>query len=108
MTAQVSIIGGGLAGSEAAMFLANRGIQVSLQEMRPMLMTEAHQTDHFGELVCSNSFKTTDPDSGPGLLKAEMAAWGSLALDGAGSGPVDGGMDVAVDRTSCGALVTRH
>ena len=76
MTYHVTIVGGGLAGSEAALDLANRGIAVRLLEMRPQRQTPVHHTDGLAELVCSNSLKSTKPDSAAGLLKQELTALG--------------------------------
>ena len=76
----VKIIGAGLAGSEAAWYLANHGIKVKLYEMRPVKMTPAHHTEKFAELVCSNSFRSNDPYNAVGLLK-EMTIIGSLILE---------------------------
>ena len=78
---QVTVIGGGLAGSECAIQLADRGFSVKLCEMRPQVSSPAHHTDHLAELVCSNSFKSTRPDSAAGLLKAELERMGSVLLD---------------------------
>ena len=78
---QVTVIGGGLAGSECAIQLADRGFAVKLCEMRPQVSSPAHHTDHLAELVCSNSFKSTRPDSAAGLLKAELERMGSVLLD---------------------------
>ena len=72
-----TIIGGGLAGSEAAWALANRGVRVTLHEMRPAKGTEAHQTGCLAELVCSNSFKSVELHNAHGLLKAELRMLGS-------------------------------
>ena len=83
MTYHVTIVGGGLAGSEAALDLANRGIAVRLIEMRPMCPTPVHHTDGLAELVCSNSLKSTKPDSAAGLLKRELALLGSPLLEAA-------------------------
>ncbi len=94
----VHIVGGGLAGSEAAYFLAERNISVVLHEMRPTKMTEAHKTERFAELVCSNSFKSQSPSSAPGMLKAEMNCIGSLILKEASKAAVPGGEALAVDR----------
>ena len=81
MTHQVHIIGGGLAGSEAAWQLAEAGVKVRLSEMRGVEGTAAHKTDDLGELVCSNSFRSDDSESNAvGLLHAEMRAMGSLIL----------------------------
>ena len=96
---KVHIVGSGLAGSEAAFFLASRGVQVVIHEMRPKKMTEAHQTDQCAELVCSNSLKSKSPVSGPGMLKAEMDHyWIVLFLDTARKFEVPAGEALAVDR----------
>jgi methylenetetrahydrofolate--tRNA-(uracil-5-)-methyltransferase len=95
---QIRIIGAGLAGCEAAFFLANRGIQVKLHEMRPLKQTEAHQTDSLAELVCSNSFKSLSPITAPGILKSEMMALGSLAMDCSKIAAIGAGEALAVDR----------
>jgi methylenetetrahydrofolate--tRNA-(uracil-5-)-methyltransferase len=92
-------VGGGLAGSEAAWALAERGIAVTLHEMRPLRMTAAHQTDRLAELVCSNSFKSVELTNAHGLLKAEMRRLGSVVLDAADQARVPGGAALAVDRT---------
>src|SRR5690606_4281576 len=78
--AQVTVVGGGLSGSEAAHQLAERGHEVTLYEMRPVRGTPAHQTEHLAEVVCTNSFKSLDPANAHGLLKTEMRALGSLLL----------------------------
>ena len=75
-----TVVGGGLAGSEAAWALAERGVRVTLYEMRPAVQTPAHQTDRLAELVCSNSFKSVELTNAHGLLKAELRALGSLLL----------------------------
>ena len=72
MTQRVTVVGGGLAGSEAAWQLATRGCEVTLHEMRPVTTTPAHKTDRLAELVCSNTFKSTELTNAHGLLKAEM------------------------------------
>src|SRR5207244_3586095 len=94
------VVGGGLAGSEAAWALAERGIAVTLQEMRPFRMTAAHQTDRRAELVCSNSFKSIEPTNAHGLLKAEMRRLSSIVLDAADRARVPGGAALAVDRVA--------
>src|SRR6188768_1243600 len=94
----VTIIGGGLAGSEAAWQLAQRGIHVRLHEMRPVRGTAAHRTDRLGELVCSNTFKSTETTNAHGLLKAEMRLLGSLILQCADEARVPGGTALTVDR----------
>src|SRR4051794_1815115 len=96
--APISIIGGGLAGSEAAWQLAERGHDVVVHEMRPVVRTAAHQTESLAELVCSNTFKSTDTSNAHGLLKAEMRALGSLILWAADEARVPGGSALAVDR----------
>ena len=92
------MIGGGLAGCEAAWALAERGVAVRLCEMRPVRTTPAHHTDALAELVCSNSFKSLEPTNAHGLLKAEMRRLGSLVLQAADVARVPGGAALAVDR----------
>jgi methylenetetrahydrofolate--tRNA-(uracil-5-)-methyltransferase len=94
----IQIVGGGLAGSEAAFQLAERGHTVVLHEMRPLRGTAAHKTDRLGELVCSNTFKSTEVSNAHGLLKAEMRALGSVVLWAADQARVPGGSALAVDR----------
>ena len=94
----VCVIGAGLAGSEAVWQLAQRGIAVSLYEMRPARMTEAHQSGECAELVCSNSFKSLNRENAHGLLKAELEARGSLIMAGARLHAVPAGQALAVDR----------
>ena len=96
--AEIHIVGGGLAGSEAAFQLAERGHPVVLHEMRPLRGTAAHKTDRLGELVCSNTFKSTETANAHGLLKAEMRALGSVVLWAADQARVPGGSALAVDR----------
>src|SRR5215218_8815098 len=96
--AEVSVIGGGLSGSEAAYQLAERGHWVTLYEMRPTRKTPAHQTDLLAEVVCTNSFKSVEPHTAHGLLKTEMRALGSLLLRVAESARVPGGTALTVDR----------
>jgi methylenetetrahydrofolate--tRNA-(uracil-5-)-methyltransferase len=93
-----TVVGGGLAGSEAAWALAERGVRVTLHEMRPVLPTPAHRTDRLAELVCSNTFKSVDITNAHGLLKAELRALGSLLLPCADEARVPGGTALAVDR----------
>ena len=92
------MIGGGLAGCEAAWALAERGVAVRFCEMRPVRTTPAHHTDALAELVCSNSFKSLEPTNAHGLLKAEMRRLGSLVLQAADVARVPGGAALAVDR----------
>jgi methylenetetrahydrofolate--tRNA-(uracil-5-)-methyltransferase len=95
---KASVIGGGLAGCEAAWALAERGVQVTLHEMRPVVKTAAHQSDRLAELVCSNSFKSIELENAHGLLKSELRALGSLLLTCADEARVPGGSALAVDR----------
>lgn len=95
---RVTVVGGGLAGCEAALQLAARGRRVRLIEMRPARSTPAHKTDRLGELVCTNSFKSEDPSNAHGQLKREMRALGSLLLESADATKVAAGSALAVDR----------
>jgi methylenetetrahydrofolate--tRNA-(uracil-5-)-methyltransferase len=104
---EVTVIGGGLAGCEAAFQLAVRGVPVRLLEMRPSRPSPAHHTDALAELVCSNSFKGTDPSSAAGMLKTELATLGSLILAAARSSAVPAGSALAVDRALFCATVER-
>ena len=94
----ITVVGGGLAGSEAAWQLAERGHSVVIHEMRPVRQTPAHRTDRLAELVCSNTFKSTETSNAHGLLKAEMRVLGSLILWAADRARVPGGTALAVDR----------
>ncbi len=94
----VKIIGAGLAGVEAAYYLASQGIDVTLYEMRPHKMTPAHQTGNFAELVCSNSLRSDDIKNAVGLLKHEMEMIGSLVMKAARYASVPAGSSLAVDR----------
>src|SRR5512146_951971 len=98
MSERVTIVGGGLAGSEAAWQVARRGIGVDLYEMRPVRSTPVHQTDHFAELVCSNSLRGNALDQAAGLLKEEMRRLGSLVVRVADAVRVPAGSALAVDR----------
>jgi methylenetetrahydrofolate--tRNA-(uracil-5-)-methyltransferase len=100
-----TVVGGGLAGSEAAWALAERGVRVTLVEMRPVVKTPAHRTDRLAELVCSNSFKSVDLTNAHGLLKAELRALGSVLLPCADEARVPGGSALAVDREIFSRLV---
>ncbi|HEX7406215.1 MAG TPA: methylenetetrahydrofolate--tRNA-(uracil(54)-C(5))-methyltransferase (FADH(2)-oxidizing) TrmFO [Candidatus Binatia bacterium] len=102
----VTIIGGGLAGSEAAWQLARRGIPVRLYEMRPLCPTPVHHTDRLGELVCSNSFRSASLDSAVGLLKEEMRCLGSVVMAVADRTAVPAGVALAVDRELFAAQMT--
>jgi methylenetetrahydrofolate--tRNA-(uracil-5-)-methyltransferase len=102
---EIHVVGGGLAGSEAAWQLAERGCQVVLHEMRPGRATPAHRTDRLGELVCSNTFKSTETSNAHGLLKAEMRLLGSLVLWAADRSRVPGGSALTVDRELFSAAI---
>ena len=102
----MNIIGAGLAGSEAALQLAQRGVHVRLFEMRPETETDVHRGGDCAELVCSNSLKSTKPESAAGMLKAELAALGSQLIAAAGRSRVDAGGALAVDRDKFSADVT--
>ncbi len=102
----VHVIGGGLAGSEAAWQLAECGHPVVLHEMRPLRTTPAHQTARLAELVCSNTFKSTELTNAHGLLKAEMRVLGSLVLEAADQARIPGGSALAVDRTRFAEIVS--
>ena len=102
----VTIIGGGLAGCEAAWQLGRRGVSVHLLEMRPVGMRPAHHTADLAELVCSNSFKSDDPSTATGLLKQELGGLGSLVLAAARRTSVPAGSALAVDRARFSADVT--
>ena len=103
---RVTVVGGGLAGSECALQLARRGVAVTLVEQRPASTSPAHHTDRFAELVCSNSLKSTREDSAAGLLKLELTAMGSALLEMARQAQVPAGGALAVDRDVFSRLVT--
>jgi methylenetetrahydrofolate--tRNA-(uracil-5-)-methyltransferase len=102
----VTIVGGGLAGSEAAWQAASVGVSVTLHEMRPVRPTAVHRTDHLAELVCSNSFRGDKLDNAVGLLKEEMRRLGSLVMRAAEESRVPAGAALAVDRDVFSRLVT--
>ena len=105
--AEVTVIGGGLAGSEAAYYLASRGIQTTLIEMKPKKFTPAHESEKFGELVCSNSLKSNDVYANAcGLLKEEMRILGSMIIEAADQTKVPAGAALAVDREKFSAYIT--
>ena len=104
----IRVIGGGLAGPEAALQAASRGHQVHLYEMRPTRSTEAHQTSDFAELVCSNSLKSESENSAPWLLKQEMRRAGSFLLADADASAVPAGHALAVDRVAFSARVAER
>ena len=103
---KVKVIGAGLAGSEAAWQLANRGIEVELYEMKPKKMTPAHHSEDFAELVCSNSFRGDRLENAVGLLKEELRRVGSLIMECAEATRVEAGGALAVDRQGFARLVT--
>ena len=103
---KVRVIGAGLAGCEAAWYLANKGINVDLYEMRPIKSTGAHKTDLFAELVCSNSLRADGLLNGVGLLKAEMEMLGSIIMRNARKNAVKAGGALAVDRTQFSLDIT--
>src|SRR5918993_2806664 len=103
----IHIIGGGLAGSEAAWQAASMGVAVTLHEMRPVRPTDVHKTDGLAELVCSNSFRGDKLDNAVGLLKEEMRRLGSLVMRAADAARVPAGAALAVDRVVFSDEVTR-
>jgi methylenetetrahydrofolate--tRNA-(uracil-5-)-methyltransferase len=107
MREDIVIIGGGLAGSEAAWQAANRGAKVTLYEMRPKEQTPAHKTGHLAELVCSNSLGSTEIQSAPGILKEEMRRLGSLIIKTADAVRVPAGAALAVDRDLFAQTITQ-
>ena len=107
MTKEVKIIGAGLAGCEAAWFLANRGVKVHLYEQKPVKFSPAHKSENFAELVCSNSLKSLRPDSSQGMLKAEMEHFGSLVYESALKCSVPAGGALAVDRDIFSDIITQ-
>jgi methylenetetrahydrofolate--tRNA-(uracil-5-)-methyltransferase len=106
MTSRITVVGGGLAGTEAAWQLARRGMDVTLYEMRPVRTTDAHQTDRLAELVCSNSLKSDQHPSASWLLKEELRRLDSLLLQAAEKSRVPGGQALTVDRVTFSAEVT--
>jgi len=103
---QIQIIGGGLAGCEAALFLADHGLSVTLYDMKPDGHTEVHKQDTLAELVCSNSFRSDSLANAVGLLKAEMRLLGSAVMDAADRTRIPAGSALAVDRTGFSRLLT--
>ena len=103
---RVTVLGAGLAGSEAAWQLARRGVPVRLVEMKPEKMTPAHKSEYFAELVCSNSLRSDELSNAVGLLKAEMRRMGSLIMEAADLNRVAAGGALAVDRVGFARTVT--
>ena len=105
---KVTVLGAGLAGCEAALWLAGKGVQVDLYEQKPMHFSPAHKSEGFAELICSNSLKAERLDSASGLLKEEMRRMGSQLLQAAEVARVAAGGALAVDRDTFSAEVTRR
>jgi methylenetetrahydrofolate--tRNA-(uracil-5-)-methyltransferase len=105
---EVVVIGGGLAGAEAAWQAASRGVHVKLYEMRPVCQTPAHRTDKLSEIVCSNSLKSDEPGTAPYLLKEELRRASSLIMDVAMQTRVPAGAALAVDRHRFADLITER
>ncbi len=104
---KITVIGGGLAGPEAALQIANMGAKVDLIEMKPLKRTPAHKSDNFAELVCSNSLKAIRIDSAAGLLKEEMRRFNSVCMTTAEKSSVAAGGALAVDREIFSSLITK-
>jgi methylenetetrahydrofolate--tRNA-(uracil-5-)-methyltransferase len=105
---QINVVGGGLAGVEAAWQAARLGVEVNLYEMRPVRQTPAHRTDKLAEIVCSNSLKSDEPGTASYLLKEELRQGGSLVMDVAAQTKVPAGAALAVDREKFAALITEQ
>lgn len=108
MNQEVTIIGGGLAGCEAAYQIAKRGIKVKLYEMKPQKFSEAHSNENLAEIVCSNSFKSNLHTNACGLLKEELRMLDSLLINCADKTSVPAGQALAVDRDEFSKLVTKQ
>src|SRR5690242_3184190 len=106
--ADIVVIGGGLAGSDAAWQAARHGARVALYEMRPVRMTPAHHTGALAELVCSNSFKSNLLNTASGMLKEEMRKLGSLVIAAGDAHSVPSGGALSVDRDAFSAEITRR
>lgn len=106
MSDVINVIGGGLAGVEAAWQAANLGADVRLYEMRPVIQTPAHRTDQLAEIVCSNSLKTDEPGTAPYLLKEELRRGGSLVMEAAAATRVPAGAALSVDRVKFAEYIT--
>ncbi len=106
MNKKVTIIGGGLAGSEVAYYLCKRGYEVALYECRPLVKDGAHESDRLGELVCSNSLKSKKLDNACGLLKEEMRQLGSIMMEAADVSEVPSGNALSVDRDLFASEIT--
>src|SRR6476661_199219 len=108
MNEVINVVGGGLAGVEAAWQAAELGAKVRLFEMRPVQQTPAHRTDKLAEIVCSNSLKTDEPGSAPYLLKEELRRGNSLVLEAAAATKVPAGAALSVDRGKFAELITER
>src|SRR5688500_14910818 len=106
MNEVVNVVGGGLAGVEAAWQAAEARSNVRLYEMRPVIQTPAHRTDKLAEIVCSNSLKSDEPGSAPYLLKEELRRGGSLVMEAAEATKVPAGAALAVDRGKFAEYIT--
>jgi methylenetetrahydrofolate--tRNA-(uracil-5-)-methyltransferase len=104
----IHIIGGGLAGAEAAHQILSRGVSVTLHEMRPIVQTPAHRTGDLSELVCSNSFKSLETTNAHGLLKEELRRLGSLIIQSADQTAIPGGKALVVDRDRFARVITER
>ena len=102
----INVIGGGLAGSEASLYLANKGYKVNLYEQKPLKKSPAHHSDFLGELVCSNSLKSKKLDNACGLLKEEMKYFDSIMMESAAQSEVPAGNALSVDRDIFGEYIT--
>src|SRR5437762_14166705 len=105
---EIIVIGGGLAGVEAAWQAAQSGARVRLFEMRPLQQTPAHRTDKLAEIVCSNSLKSDEPGSASHLLKEELRRGGSLVMEAAAATKVPAGAALAVDRERFATHITER
>src|SRR5690349_1965171 len=108
MNEVVNIVGGGLAGVEAAWQAAESGVKVRLFEMRPVMQTPAHRSDKLAEIVCSNSLKSDEPGSAPYLLKEELRRGRSLVLEAAAATRVPAGAALSVDRGKFAEYITER
>jgi methylenetetrahydrofolate--tRNA-(uracil-5-)-methyltransferase len=108
MSEIINVIGGGLAGVEAAWQAASLGARVRLYEMRPVMQTPAHRTDKLAEIVCSNSLKTDEPGTAPYLLKEELRRGGSLVMEAAAATRVPAGAALSVDRIKFAEFITER
>src|SRR6476620_90223 len=108
MNEVINVVGGGLAGVEAAWQAAEQGAHVHLYEMRPVMQTPAHRTDQLAEIVCSNSLKTDEPGTAPYLLKEELRRGGSLVMEAAEATRVPAGAALSVDRIRFAEMITER